>query len=238
MEGRLKVQGQRSESRSMAGIKGTAIESLVADVNRVVQEGRIRPDELEACLQQEDLAILGQKILAALWYPMGTYERLTQLLLRVEGRSEMEYVIERGRSAAARLRDTGIYGQLARNRNELGDRIGRIMVTLGPAMYQDTQWDFHYESSASTTDFRIEVRGQPEENAPLIASFDLTTQGDNYIEHTFDLIYVSQTSPPTCWPAMILESGSGLDYVRFRSLTLGLAQPFLEPSAADVHPHS
>ncbi len=162
MEGRLKVQGQRSESRSMAGIKGTAIESLVADVNRVVQEGRIRPDELEACLQQEDLAILGQKILAALWYPMGTYERLTQLLLRVEGRSEMEYVIERGRSAAARLRDTGIYGQLARNRNELGDRIGRIMVTLGPAMYQDTQWDFHYESSASTTDFRIEVRVPPE----------------------------------------------------------------------------
>ena len=146
----------------MAGIKGTAIESLVADVNRVVQEGRIRPDELEECLQQEDLEILGQKVLAALWYPMRTYERLTKLLLRVEGRGEMEYVIERGRSAAARLRDTGIYGQLARNRNELGDRIGRIMVTLGPAIYQDTQWDFHYESSDSTTDFRIEVRVPPE----------------------------------------------------------------------------
>jgi hypothetical protein len=146
----------------MAGIKGTAIESLVADVNRVVQEGRIRPDELKACLPQGDLEILGQKVLAALWYPIGTYERLTQLLLRVEGRGEMQYVIERGRNAAARLRDSGIYGQLARNRNELGDRIGRIMVTLGPAMYQDTHWDFHYESSGNTAEFRIEVRVPPE----------------------------------------------------------------------------
>lgn len=67
--GRLKEPGQRSESKIMAGIKGTAIQSLVADVNRVVQEGRIRPDELEACLQREDLEILGQKVLAALWYP-------------------------------------------------------------------------------------------------------------------------------------------------------------------------
>jgi hypothetical protein len=48
--------------------------------------------------------------------------------------------------------------------------------------------------------FRIEVRGQPAENAPLIASFDLTTQGDNYIEHTFDLVYVSATAPPLVGP--------------------------------------
>ena len=146
----------------MAGIKGTAIESLVADVNRLVLDGRLRPDELEACLQREDLQILDQKVLAALWYPLGTYERLTQLMLRVEGRGEVQYVIERGKSAAARLRDSGIYGQLARNRHELGDRIGRIMVTLGPAMYQDTQWDFHYESADKTTAFRIEVRVPPE----------------------------------------------------------------------------
>ena len=76
---------------------------------------------------------------------------------------------------------------------------------------------------------RIEVRGQPAENAPLIASFDLTTQGNDYIEHTFDLVYVSETTPPTCWPAMILEPGSGLDNVRFISLTLGPADPVLEP---------
>ena len=142
----------------MAGIKGTAIESLVADVNRIVQEGRVPPDELEAQLQREDLEILGQKILAALWYPLGTYDRLTQLMLRAEGGGEMRYVIERGRRAAARLRDSGIYGQLARDRKQLGTRIGRMMVTLGPAMYQDTQWTFHDESSDNASHFRIEAR--------------------------------------------------------------------------------
>jgi len=142
----------------MAGIKGTAIESLVADVNRLVQEGRLRADELEAQLRPEDLEILGQKVLAALWYPLGTYERLTQLMLRVEGRGEIGYVVDRGRRAAARLRDSGIYGQLARERSKLGDRIGRIMVTIGPAIYQDTHWEFRYESPEVATDFRIETR--------------------------------------------------------------------------------
>jgi hypothetical protein len=142
----------------MAGIKGTAIDSLVADVNRLVQEGHLRADELEAHLRPEDLEILGQKVLASLWYPLGTYERLTQLMLKVEGRGKIGYVVERGRKAAARLRGSGIYGQLARDRSKLGDRIGRIMVTLGPAIYQDTHWEFRFESPEVATDFRIETR--------------------------------------------------------------------------------
>jgi hypothetical protein len=76
---------------------------------------------------------------------------------------------------------------------------------------------------------RIEVRGQPAENAPLIASFDITTQGDDFTEHTFDLVFGSAlTVPPTRWVAMILEPGSGLDFVRFGSLTFGLAH-LIEP---------
>jgi hypothetical protein len=142
----------------MAGIKGSAIESLVAEVNRLLLEGQIRQDELEAKLQPEDLEILGQRVQAALWYPLGTYERLTQLMLQLEGRGEIEYVVERGRKAAARLRDSGIYAQLTSDRNKLGDRLGRIMVTLGPAMYHDTQWSFHFEHPRSLTNFRIETR--------------------------------------------------------------------------------
>jgi hypothetical protein len=69
---------------------------------------------------------------------------------------------------------------------------------------------------------RIEVRGQPVENAPLIASFDITVQGGP-AEHLFDLVFVSApTVPPTRWVAMILEP-VGLDGVAFRSLTFGLA---------------
>jgi hypothetical protein len=69
---------------------------------------------------------------------------------------------------------------------------------------------------------RIEVRGQPAENAPLIASFDITAQGDDFNEHIFDLVFVSApTVPPTRWVAIIVEPGSGLDIVRFGSLTFG-----------------
>jgi len=146
----------------MAGIKGMAIESLVADVNRLLQEGRLQLDKLEKLLQPEDLEILGQRVQAALWYPLGTYERLTQLMLDVEGGGEIEYVVERGRRAAARLRDSGIYAQLTADRNKLGDRMGRIMVTLGPAMYRDTEWNFYFEYPRNLTDFRIETRVPPE----------------------------------------------------------------------------
>jgi hypothetical protein len=71
---------------------------------------------------------------------------------------------------------------------------------------------------------RIEVRGQPTENAPLIVAFDIPAQGDDFTEHTFDLLFGSApTVPPTRWVAMILEPGSGLYFVRFGSLTFGLA---------------
>jgi hypothetical protein len=69
---------------------------------------------------------------------------------------------------------------------------------------------------------RIEVRGKPAENAPLIVAFDIPAQGDDFTEHTFDLSFGSEpTVPPTRWVAMILERGSGLDFVRFGSLTFG-----------------
>ena len=157
-------QGVRPALRytAMGGIKGTAIQALVADVNRLVQDGRLQLDDLEERLQPEDLEILGQKVQAALWYPFGTYERLTQLMLQVEGGGKIEYVVDRGRRAAARLRDSGIYAQLTSDRNKLGDRIGRIMVTLGPAMYQDTQWNFSFEHPRNLTDFRIETRVPPD----------------------------------------------------------------------------
>jgi len=77
---------------------------------------------------------------------------------------------------------------------------------------------------------RIEVRGMPAENAPLITSFDITAQGDDFTEHTFDLLFGSKPSvSPHSWVAMILEPGSGLYFVRFGSLTFGLADLVVGP---------
>jgi hypothetical protein len=77
---------------------------------------------------------------------------------------------------------------------------------------------------------RIEVRGQPMENAPLIAAFEIPVRGTDFTEHTFDLLFGSEpTVPPTRWVAMIAERGSGLDFLRFGSLTFGLADLVVGP---------
>jgi hypothetical protein len=77
---------------------------------------------------------------------------------------------------------------------------------------------------------RIEVRGRPMENAPLIAAFEIPVRGTDFTEHTFDLLFGSEpTVPPTRWVAMIAERGSGLDFVRFGSLTFGLADIVVGP---------
>ena len=62
--------------------------------------------------------------------------------------------------------------------------------------------------------------------AQVIAAFELAVHGDNLTDHTFDLVFVSApTVPPTRWVRMLIEPGSGLRFVQFRSLTLAPEQP-------------
>lgn len=139
------------------GVKGTAIESVVADVNRLLEEGRLSRDVVEARLPASDLQLLETKIVPALWYPYGSYGRLMELLFEVEGRRSTEYLVERGRRAADRVRATGLYAQLKGNWSNWGDRVGTILATLGPAMYKDTQWRIAMEGVGTALSFRLEV---------------------------------------------------------------------------------
>ncbi|HSJ98864.1 MAG TPA: hypothetical protein VLC53_17445 [Myxococcota bacterium] len=140
------------------GVKGTAIESVVADVNRLLEERRLSREALEARLPAADLQLLESKIVPALWYPYGSYGRLMELLFEVEGRRSTEYLIERGRRAADRVRATGLYAQLKGNWSNWGDRVGTILATLGPAMYKDTSWRIEIQGVAErAVTFRLEV---------------------------------------------------------------------------------
>lgn len=132
------------------GVKGTAIESVVEDVKRLVETGAISQNALEARLQAEDLRLLDSKVVPALWYPLGSYGRLMELLYEVEGRRSTEYLVERGRRAADRVRATGLYSQLKSDWSTWGDRVGTILATLGPAMYKDTQWRVQIEGAGSS----------------------------------------------------------------------------------------
>jgi hypothetical protein len=140
-----------------SGIKGSAFESVVVDVNRLIEEGTLSRSELELQLTAEDLKVLESKVQAALWYPIDTFGRLTEVLLRKEGRGDFEYLIERGRRAAKRLVESGVYSQLSANQATLGDRVGRVMITLGPGMYRDTEWEYESDIREDGRGFRIRV---------------------------------------------------------------------------------
>jgi hypothetical protein len=97
-----------------AAIKGSAILSLIEDVGLCVEQGRVSAEELEVRLEPEDVALLGEKVSPARWYPIEQYRRLTDLLfeLTAQGRDFETFLKTRGAAAAERLIQAGIYQQL------------------------------------------------------------------------------------------------------------------------------
>jgi hypothetical protein len=140
-------------------IKGSALSSVVEDVNRLRAEGAIADETLEKALAPEDVAILAQEVQTALWYPIESYRRLTELLLGTEGRGDPAYVIQRGERAGERLFDAGIYVQLQhgeekarasrRGGSAFHERDGRLMVSLSGAMFNFTAWEYRLDGDAA-----------------------------------------------------------------------------------------
>ena len=159
------------------GVKGTAVASVVEDLKRLLEGGRIRRDEMEVRLEPADLELIEQKILPSSWYPLGSQGRLTQLLLEVEGRGSIEYLLERGRRAAERMREGGLYAQLAVDQERWGERVGAMMIPLGPAIYRDTVWSI--ELSGRGPAMRFEITVEVQEEFPEVCRHQ--TQG--FIEH-------------------------------------------------------
>lgn len=136
-------------------IKGSALATVVEDLLRLREAGRLDPDRLETRLEPGDLALLDAKIQPALWYPIDAYGRLTEVLLEVEGRGDLRYLAQRGVRAAERIWAAGVYVQLqhgeekaraARDRGEmLGERDARLVTTLSGAIYNFSRWTYRAE---------------------------------------------------------------------------------------------
>ncbi len=136
---------------TVPSIKGLAIVSLVDDMNRLVDEGRISQGQLESTLEPHDLQILGEAVQAGLWYPTECYARMGALLEKVEGAGRSGYFIERGARAAERLFAAGVYSQLERvdrraTELEHGSALTRhdikMTLSLWNAMFNYTTWEY------------------------------------------------------------------------------------------------
>lgn len=123
------------------GIKGSLFETVANDVRALVERGALSREALEARLEPDDLPLLEEKIGAGFWYPMGTYQRLLETLRDVEGgRDPRAYLRERGASAARRLIEGGLYRQMDASVETWGERVGNIMVTLAPVIFNFGRW--------------------------------------------------------------------------------------------------
>ncbi|MGH0033437.1 MAG: hypothetical protein ACQGVK_00265 [Myxococcota bacterium] len=96
-------------------IKGTALIGLVEDLKQDLESGGAAADAIRARLEADDLAVLEDgKLSPSEWVPLDRYERMSEALYaaRGAGRGRAAFNHERGRGAAQRLIDGGIYQQL------------------------------------------------------------------------------------------------------------------------------
>lgn len=151
---------------AVPSIKGTAFQSVVEDLCRLREAGRLREDALAARLEAADLRLLDVKVLPGLWYPLASYARLTELLMELEGGGRSSYVVARGARAAERLFAAGLYQQLARGdemrekkattKERWSEQEANLMTSLAGAIFNVSRWRYVIEPGMAGTS-RIEV---------------------------------------------------------------------------------
>jgi hypothetical protein len=143
-----------------ATIKGVALQSVVEDVKRLRKSGVISEADLMAAIKSDEVKLLEQAVVPGLWYPLGAYGRLLDLLCRKEGGDRSEYLIERGARAAERMMNQGAYRDFLTAANRWGERAGQAMVHLAKALYGGTRWSASYSGEAHTAEIVVDDAGE------------------------------------------------------------------------------
>jgi hypothetical protein len=143
-------------------VRGSLFQFVLEHIQQLLDTGRLTRKQLEAELTLEDLDLLSTRIGPAAWVPIDTYRRTFDLLVSVEAPGNSEaYLFERGWSAAERLHKAGLYSQFEASTEKWGMRVGRLIVTLGPVMYNFTNWAFELDPGPPAG-FRVTVRNAAE----------------------------------------------------------------------------
>jgi hypothetical protein len=95
----------QSAGRLFAGV----FQVIADEVNQPVRSRRISQADLEQKLDPGGLKFLGKNLAVSSWVPIEVSTRLLQLLFEASGRSDLrEYMRERGRTNAQRLKEAGL----------------------------------------------------------------------------------------------------------------------------------
>jgi hypothetical protein len=145
-------------------IKGTAFLLARRDVQLLVETGRLSQVALERRLEPRDLELLAETPLPTSWYPVDTYDRLLRVLMDIEGRGDVSYLVQRARKGMEALMRSGIYKQLERAESiartqglDWFERTGHILATLPSAFFNRGSWKLSREEARQT--FTLEGTG-------------------------------------------------------------------------------
>ncbi|HTO08474.1 MAG TPA: hypothetical protein VMR86_15615 [Myxococcota bacterium] len=143
-----------SATMSVPSIKGTAYNSVHEDLHRMIDEGRVSRDELEAALSRAEIDVFDSKVLASKWYPITTYRKLLALVAAKEAKGRTEqYLADRGWRAAERLKEAGIYKQLGSDEGagkSWGARVADLVAKVSGLLYNFTRWSVDEPQNPST----------------------------------------------------------------------------------------
>ena len=127
---------------NVPSIKGSAFQSVVEDVKRLIDSGRLDADEVSEKLSGKDRGILDAVVTPVAWLPIATYGRLLDLLASEEGGADpVDYLRKRGARAAERLL-SGSYSGFVAESGTWGPRVGQMMLGVGKLLYNFTEWTF------------------------------------------------------------------------------------------------
>jgi hypothetical protein len=138
---------------SCPSIRGIALQKTLEDTARLLADGRISRERLEASVKPEDLRLLDETLVPTLWYPIAAYGAYNQLLWEVEGGGREEYLVERGRASARRIFETGTYAQTVETARKWGgDQVARVLISFSSTFYNFMHWEFQgdvYDSACA-----------------------------------------------------------------------------------------
>jgi len=137
---------------AIPSIKGAAIVPGAEDLRKAIDAGDLDRTHVERTLSPAALALLDETIQLALWYPVETYCELADLLIATVAHGDRQYMFRRGVENAERMIEGGLYQQLqyvdeleGAGRERL-ESVGRLIVTLAPAMLNFSKWSIEANS--------------------------------------------------------------------------------------------
>lgn len=103
---------ESTPASKVPSIKGSVFGLVLEDLRKLVAEGEISREDIEAQLEGGDLVYLEVEVAAIGWYDIRAYGRVLELLRDTVGGGRNEYLCARGARSAEALMERGMYQQM------------------------------------------------------------------------------------------------------------------------------